>query len=68
MCAAYRLARFNIKNKTENFIGLPSPIAGVIVALLPSVFNNKFIVVSVYVPIVIFISCAFLMVSTNKIF
>lgn len=33
VCAAYRLARFNVKSSPHSFSGLPSPVAGVLVAL-----------------------------------
>ncbi len=35
MCVAYRLARFNTLSEPNSFRGLPSPIAGVIIALIP---------------------------------
>ncbi len=33
ICAAYRLARFNVSSSPHSFVGLPSPIAGIMVAL-----------------------------------
>ena len=33
VCAAYRLARFNVQSSPNSFAGLPSPVAGLIVAL-----------------------------------
>ena len=33
ICAAYRLARFNVQSSTGSFVGLPSPIAGALVGL-----------------------------------
>ena len=35
ICVAYRLARFNICSEHNSFVGLPSPIAGIIIALIP---------------------------------
>ncbi|MDH5719483.1 MAG: CDP-alcohol phosphatidyltransferase family protein [Spirochaetia bacterium] len=35
ICAAYRLARFNVAHDKKSFIGLPSPIAGIFSALIP---------------------------------
>jgi CDP-diacylglycerol--serine O-phosphatidyltransferase len=37
ICAAYRLARFNVEHVPNSFSGLPSPIAGIIMALVPIV-------------------------------
>ncbi|MCE9598037.1 MAG: CDP-diacylglycerol--serine O-phosphatidyltransferase [Spirochaetia bacterium] len=63
-CAAYRLARFNVIHDSSSFSGLPSPVAGVIVALIPIVYE------AVQVPTVLliglFVLVAFLMVSTIK--
>ncbi len=33
ICAAYRLARFNVGSSPRSFVGLPSPIAGILVGL-----------------------------------
>ena len=33
VCAAYRLARFNVRSSPHAFQGLPSPVAGILVAL-----------------------------------
>jgi CDP-diacylglycerol--serine O-phosphatidyltransferase len=33
ICAAYRLARFNVRPSPRSFVGLPSPIAGILVGL-----------------------------------
>ncbi|MDY6935492.1 MAG: CDP-diacylglycerol--serine O-phosphatidyltransferase [Spirochaetota bacterium] len=64
ICAAYRLARFNISSDKNSFTGLPSPIAGVIVALVPICFIN------VVIPKIIFafsfVIIGLLMVSTVK--
>ncbi|MCS6984562.1 MAG: CDP-alcohol phosphatidyltransferase family protein [Leptospiraceae bacterium] len=35
ICAAYRLARFNVAHDSRSFTGLPSPVAGLSVAFLP---------------------------------
>ncbi len=35
ICVAYRLARFNTLSEPNSFRGLPSPVAGVIIALVP---------------------------------
>lgn len=64
-CAAYRLARFNVAHDTGSFQGLPSPVAGVIVALMPLAFRENIQVPSV-VMVVVFVAAAFLMVSTIR--
>ena len=33
ICAAYRLARFNVRPSPRSFVGLPSPVAGILVGL-----------------------------------
>ena len=33
ICAAYRLARFNVRPSLRSFVGLPSPVAGILVGL-----------------------------------
>jgi len=33
ICAAYRLARFNVGSSPRSFVGLPSPVAGILVGL-----------------------------------
>ena len=65
-CAAYRLARFNIEKKDDTFKGLPSPVAGCLVALMPLIFNDSFIGVPDLLLIFLYIFCAFLMVSTVR--
>ncbi len=65
ICAAYRLARFNVKSRDDSFEGLPSPAAAVIVALMPIVFSNLFFVPT-FILVCIYVSCAFLMVSTVR--
>ncbi len=62
ICAAYRLARFSVSHDPTSFTGLPSPIAGVVVALFPISLGGKNI--SDFVTIAFFIATALLMVST----
>jgi CDP-diacylglycerol--serine O-phosphatidyltransferase len=64
-CAAYRLARFNVVHDDQGFVGLPSPVAGVAVALMPLAFGQ---LIHIPGPIltVIFVLAAFLMVSTIR--
>ena len=64
VCAAYRLARFNVTHVPNAFDGLPSPIAGIIVALVPLCFLNIHIPKVVF--IVSFVIVALLMVSTVR--
>jgi len=64
-CAAYRLARFNVTHDDNSFSGLPSPVAGIIVALMSITFGET-IQVSPYLLTVVFLLVAFLMVSTLK--
>ncbi|HNN77000.1 MAG TPA: CDP-diacylglycerol--serine O-phosphatidyltransferase, partial [Leptospiraceae bacterium] len=64
-CAAYRLARFNVAHDPTSFQGLPSPVAGVIVALMPLGLQGSF-QIPVALMVVIFVGVAFLMVSTIK--
>ncbi|MCZ8158039.1 MAG: CDP-alcohol phosphatidyltransferase family protein [Leptospira sp.] len=64
ICAAYRLARFNVIHDPTFFQGLPSPVAGVVVGIFPLVFHPS----EVSTPIVIgfFVLTALLMVSTIR--
>lgn len=64
-CAAYRLARFNVVHVTDSFAGLPSPIAGVIMALLVFVHPALF-ELPLFLPALVFLVMAFLMVSTIR--
>ena len=64
ICAAYRLARFNVDHDTKSFRGLPSPVAGVFVALIPFTLVPKTIPHSITIPLYILV--ALLMVSTIK--
>ncbi|MDH5656767.1 MAG: CDP-alcohol phosphatidyltransferase family protein [Spirochaetia bacterium] len=63
--AAYRLARFNVSHSEDSFTGLPSPIAGLIVGLMP-VIHKEGIGIHNFVFIVFYVIVAFLMVSTLK--
>lgn len=70
ICAIYRLARFNCQDSGSGFTGLPSPAAGIIVGIVPSLLisNNLFLgQIFFEVPmaafIVIFVAAALLMVS-----
>lgn len=63
-CAAYRLARFNLVHDDQGFVGLPSPVAGVTVALMPLAFGE--IHIPAWLLTVIFVLAAFLMVSTIR--
>jgi CDP-diacylglycerol--serine O-phosphatidyltransferase len=64
ICAAYRLARFNVASDPSSFTGLPSPIAGVIVGIFP--LAEGIIPVSHVLSIPVFIMIALLMVSTIR--
>lgn len=64
ICAAYRLGRFNVLSDQEpgSFRGLPSPIAGVIIALLP-IYSVEISSTSFSI---IFVLIGLLMVSTVR--
>lgn len=64
-CAAFRLARFNVAHDDDHFIGLPSPVAGLIIALMPLAFQETLLIPA---PILIgvYVACAYLMVSTLR--
>ncbi|HEX7534277.1 MAG TPA: CDP-diacylglycerol--serine O-phosphatidyltransferase [Syntrophales bacterium] len=67
LCAAYRLARFNVGHDSDSFSGLPSPIAGIVMALVPIAFSDPGDIrrhLLIFVPA--FIAVALLMVSTVK--
>lgn len=68
ICAAYRLARFNVISDPSSFSGLPSPVAGVVVALIPLSIGNVILSNSWYRVIfaVAYTLVALLMVSTVK--
>jgi CDP-diacylglycerol--serine O-phosphatidyltransferase len=62
---AFRLARFNVSHEPGVFEGVPSPVGGMIVALMPLAFQD-----AIFMPgsilIVIFVITAYLMVSTIR--
>ncbi|WCL48175.1 CDP-alcohol phosphatidyltransferase family protein [Leptospira sp. GIMC2001] len=64
ICAAYRLARFNVASDPHSFTGLPSPVAGVIVGIFP--MATKVIPVPAFLAIAMFVLVAVLMVSTIR--
>ncbi|MCB1317604.1 MAG: CDP-alcohol phosphatidyltransferase family protein [Leptospiraceae bacterium] len=64
-CAAFRLARFNVVHDDDSFVGLPSPVSGIIVGLMPVAFGDVIQIPEVIL-IAIYLLCAFLMVSTIK--
>ncbi len=64
ICAAYRLARFNVNHVPNSFNGLPSPIAGIIIALVPLCYHNIEIPQLAFG--LFFAMVALLMVSTFK--
>lgn len=64
ICAAYRLARFTVTHDPSSFTGLPSPIAGVIIALFPMSFPEN--TIRDFLTIPGFILVALLMVSTIR--
>jgi CDP-diacylglycerol--serine O-phosphatidyltransferase len=64
ICAAYRLARFNVRPSSSSFVGLPSPIAGMLVSLAILCFPHGNIPMTLFA---IFLPLAgFLMVSTVR--
>ncbi|HNR90178.1 MAG TPA: CDP-alcohol phosphatidyltransferase family protein [Spirochaetota bacterium] len=68
ICAAYRLARFNVNSDSKSFTGLPSPIAGIIVAVVPIFIGDVILADTIYRVIfaVLFSLVALLMVSTVR--
>lgn len=62
ICAAYRLARFNVSSDPHSFTGLPAPAAGIIIALMP-VYNVE---IPKFLFAIIFVIVGLLMVSTVK--
>ena len=62
--AAYRLARFNVSHDTKSFIGLPSPIAGIFIGLLP--FALQKYQINIGYAIALFLLLSILMVSNVK--
>lgn len=65
LCAAFRLARFNINHDPSSFVGLPSPVGGLLIAFIP-LYNNNTDYISRPVAIILFISVAFLMISNIR--
>lgn len=61
-CAAFRLAKFNVAHDDDFFTGLPSPVAGLIIALMPLAFQEGLVLPRV-VASVVFVVVAYLMVS-----
>ena len=70
LCAALRLARFNITKtdvSTTHFIGLPSPAAAVVVASLVIGFEDLFATrINPFIMVMVIYALAFLMVSNLK--
>ncbi|TGK06396.1 CDP-diacylglycerol--serine O-phosphatidyltransferase [Leptospira fletcheri] len=64
ICAAYRLARFNVAHEPGSFTGLPSPVAGVTIGFLPIFLNRDTIPHWVTIPL--FLLVAILMVSNVR--
>lgn len=62
---AFRLARFNVSHTPGSFQGLPSPVGGIIVALMPLAFRDVLAVPAVPL-ILLYILTAYLMVSTIR--
>ncbi len=64
VCAAYRLARFNVQSSGDSFSGLPSPVAGILVALAPICLPHVHIPKPLFAAM--FSLIGFLMVSTVR--
>jgi CDP-diacylglycerol---serine O-phosphatidyltransferase len=62
VCAAYRLARFNVQSSSGSFSGLPSPIAAMLVVLGVICFLHVGIPTALFA--ILFCAVGFLMVST----
>ncbi len=62
ICGALRLARFNVLNISDYFVGMPITAAGCLSALLVLVGNNLY----AWVDIIIMLILAFLMVCRQK--
>jgi CDP-diacylglycerol---serine O-phosphatidyltransferase len=62
ICAAYRLARFNVRSSSGSFSGLPSPAAALLVVLGVIVFLNTGLHQAIFA--ILFCIVGFLMVST----
>ncbi|MDA3901362.1 MAG: CDP-diacylglycerol--serine O-phosphatidyltransferase [Spirochaetes bacterium] len=73
VCGAYRLARFNVTHDTAHFSGLPSPIAGIAIALVPITANAYKLADSpicindyLYLFVPAFVIIALLMITTMR--
>ena len=70
LCAALRLARFNITKpdiSSAHFIGLPSPAAAVVVASIVIAFEDLFATrINPFIMVMVIYGLAFLMVSNIK--
>lgn len=64
ICAAYRLARFNVAHDPGSFTGLPSPVAGVTIGFLPIFIGKDHIPHWLTIPL--FVIIAILMVSNIR--
>ena len=65
ICAAFRLARFNVSHDPLVFTGLPSPVAGLFIAMLP-ILGKREILIPTEGATAIFITMSLLMVSNIK--
>ncbi|MBV6494352.1 MAG: hypothetical protein LDLANPLL_02384 [Turneriella sp.] len=65
LTAAFRLARFNIAHDSASFVGLPSPVAGLVIAFIP-IYNSNTDYIARPFAIGIFLTIAFLMVSNIR--
>lgn len=70
ICAIYRLARFNCEDSGSGFKGLPSPAAGIVIAIVPALlvsdnilFGSIFFEMPLYCFVPLFVIIALLMVS-----
>jgi CDP-diacylglycerol--serine O-phosphatidyltransferase len=63
MCGALRLARFNILNCSEFFLGIPITLAGLLMAMISLFFST----IPNLVILVLMLSFAFLMVSNLRV-
>ncbi|TGK04981.1 CDP-diacylglycerol--serine O-phosphatidyltransferase [Leptospira semungkisensis] len=64
ICAAYRLARFNVAHDPSSFTGLPSPVAGVTIGFLPIFLGKDNMPHWITIPL--FVVIAILMVSNVR--
>jgi len=63
LCGAFRLARFNVLNISDYFVGIPITFAGIIMAIMAFGYKGM----SSWVAALIMASLAFLMVSPFKV-